>query len=189
MNPTLRTARLELRPVTPADHAALLEHWSDPLVTRYLFDGAPPTAEQVTGIIDDSRRDFAAAGYGVWAVRPVGRRGAPDPGLIGTAGLRGLAEEGRTGDDVEVLYSLRPDRWGSGLAAEAVGAVLEHAFTALGLPRVLAKVDEANRASAALARRLGMRATATEPGTLGPVTRLAVDRDAWAVSRHGPPGR
>ncbi|REF01138.1 GNAT family N-acetyltransferase [Thermomonospora umbrina] len=190
MNPTLRTGRLELRPVGPSDLAALLEHWGDPRVARFLFDDTPPTSEQVVAIIEAARRDFAAVGYGVWTLRPVDREG-PGRELTGTTGLRRLEEEGRPGDDadVEILYSLRPDRWGRGLAAEAAEAVLEHAFATLGLPRVLARADEGNTASVALALRLGLRPTGTEPGTLGPVTRLAVERDRWLAARRPREGR
>jgi RimJ/RimL family protein N-acetyltransferase len=36
----LTTERLVLRPVTAADRAALLAHWTAPDVRRFLFDGA-----------------------------------------------------------------------------------------------------------------------------------------------------
>jgi [ribosomal protein S5]-alanine N-acetyltransferase len=36
----LTTPRLTLRPVTPADHAELLAHWTAPDVRLFLFDGA-----------------------------------------------------------------------------------------------------------------------------------------------------
>ena len=35
----LRTGRLVLQPVTAGDHAALLAHWTEPDVCRFLFDG------------------------------------------------------------------------------------------------------------------------------------------------------
>jgi len=45
---------------------------------------------------------------------------------------------------------------GRGLAAEAVRAVIELAFSRLGVTRIQATIDERNARSLALARRLGM---------------------------------
>jgi RimJ/RimL family protein N-acetyltransferase len=41
----------------------------------------------------------------------------------------------------------------------------------LGLPEVLAEVDEGNTASVAVVKRLGMTRYAVAPGVLGPMTR------------------
>jgi len=48
---------------------------------------------------------------------------------------------------------------------------MEHALGPLGLPEVLAEVDEGNTASVAVAERLGMTPFAVVPGALGPMTR------------------
>jgi RimJ/RimL family protein N-acetyltransferase len=57
----LATERLVLRPVTAPDHAALLALWTVPEVRRFLFDGAVLSSAEITGVIEDSERDFAAA--------------------------------------------------------------------------------------------------------------------------------
>jgi RimJ/RimL family protein N-acetyltransferase len=49
--------------------------------------------------------------------------------------------------------------------------VVEHALGRLGLPEVLAEVDEGNAGSVAVAGRLGMTPFAAVPGLLGPMTR------------------
>jgi RimJ/RimL family protein N-acetyltransferase len=157
----LTTERLLLRPVTAQDHAALLAHWSVPDVRRFLFDGATLSAAEVTETIEDSARDFAAGGYGIWLIRE--ERGT---GLLGTAGLRPLEDLG-----LEIFYSLAPSSWGKGYATEAARAVVEHALGPLGLPEVLAEVDEGNAASVAVVKRLGMTPFAVVPGLLGPMTR------------------
>src|SRR5580693_10037309 len=69
----LTTERLVLRPVTAHDHAVLLTHWALPDVRRFLFDGEALSAAEVTETIEDSTRDFAAAGYGVWLIHEEGR--------------------------------------------------------------------------------------------------------------------
>jgi RimJ/RimL family protein N-acetyltransferase len=156
----LRTERLVLHPIRLDDHAALLAHWTAPEVRRHLFDGRILTPAQVTEIIEASLHDFATEGFGLWALRPVPAGADPrDPTLlevppVGAAGLRRMDGPRR---DVEILYSLEPARWGRGLAAEASRAVLDHALGVLGLPRVIAEIDEGNTASHDLARRLGMR--------------------------------
>jgi RimJ/RimL family protein N-acetyltransferase len=157
----LITDRLVLRPVTPADHAGLLAHWRVPEVRRFLFDGALLSMADVTRVIEDSTASFAAAGYGLWLIREAGGH---DP--IGTSGLRPLDDLG-----LEVIYSLAPGAQGSGYATEAARAVVQYALGPLGLPAVLAEIDEGNAASAAVAERLGMTAFEVVPGVLGPMTR------------------
>jgi len=159
----LRTQRLVLRPATADDHAVLLAHWSAPDVRRFLFDGAMLPAAELTEAIEDSVRDFARAGYGLWLAYENGRS---DLGLVGTAGLRPLDDLG-----LEIFYSLAPGSWGRGYATEAARAVLDHALGSLGLPEVLAEIDEGNTASIAVIERLGMTRFAVVPGLLGPMVR------------------
>jgi RimJ/RimL family protein N-acetyltransferase len=161
MDYALTTERLALCPVTAADHRALLAHWTLPDVRRFLFDGAVLSAAEVSEIIADSVRDFAAGGYGNWIIRV---RGGTE--LAGTAGLRPLDDIG-----LEIFYSLAPAAWGRGYATEAARAVVGHALGTLGLAEVLAEVDEGNTASVAVVRRLGMIPFAVVPGELGPMTR------------------
>ena len=57
----------------------------------------------------------------------------------------------------EIGWTLHPDFFGHGYAAEAARAILELAFGELGMHRVKAELDPRNDASIALCRRLGMR--------------------------------
>ena len=161
MDYALATERLVLRPVTADDYPVLLAHWTHPDVRRFMFDGALLSAAEVAETIEDSVRDFAAGGYGIWLIREHGR-----PELAGTAGLRPLDDIG-----LEIFYSLAPGSWGRGYATEAARAVLDHALGPLGLPEILAEVDEGNTASVAVVTRLGMTPFAVVPGVLGPMTR------------------
>ncbi|WP_460725719.1 GNAT family N-acetyltransferase [Nocardia heshunensis] len=166
----LRTARMTLTPLHASDHDELLRLCRMPKVREFLFDGELLSSEQVTTTIADSERDFATANFGIWALRETG-----GGDLLGTAGLRRL--DG--GADLEVVYSLDPARWGQGLAGEAATAVLTYAFEVLGRDRVLAEIDEGNRASITVIERLGMHPFETVPGVLGPMTHYAVDRATW----------
>lgn len=162
MNHVLTTERLVLRPVTLRDRAVLLAHWTAPDVRLFLFDGAIMSEEEVTEAIEDSARDFAGSGYGVWLIQEQGQ-----VELVGTAGLRPLEDIG-----LEIFYSLAPGSWGKGYATEAARAVVEHALGPLGLPEVLAEVDEGNAASIRVVERLGMTPFEVVPGVLGPMTRF-----------------
>jgi [ribosomal protein S5]-alanine N-acetyltransferase len=162
----LTTDRLVLRPVTPADHAALLAHWTAPRVRQFLFDGTVLSAAEIAEAIEDSARDFATAGYGLWLIRQAG-----GTDLMGTAGLRPLEDLG-----LEVYYSLAPGAQGRGLATEAARAVIKQALGPLGRPGVLAEVDEGNTASAAVLERLGMSPFQVVPGVLGPMIRYRKTR-------------
>jgi RimJ/RimL family protein N-acetyltransferase len=157
----LATGRLLLRPVTALDLTALVTHWTAPDVRRFLFDGAVLSAPEVRAVIAESTESFARSGYGFWIIEEAGR-----DGLAGTTGLRQLDELGP-----EIVYSLAPSAWGKGYATEAAGAVISYALGQLGLPEVLAEVDNGNHASIAVVTRLGMTPFAVVPGLLGPMTR------------------
>jgi ribosomal-protein-alanine N-acetyltransferase len=147
--------------VTASDYAALQAHWAAPDVRRFLFDGAMLSPAEIREAIEDSTRDFTAAGYGLWLIQEQDRTD-----LTGAAGLRPLDDLG-----LEIFYSLAPAFWGKGYATEAARAVVEHALGPLGLPEVLAEVDAGNTASVAVVERLGMAAFDVVPGLLGPMTR------------------
>ena len=166
VNNVLCTERLVLHPVTADDHAVLLAHWAAPDVRRFLFDGAMLSAAEVSKAIEDSTRNFGRDGYGLWLIHEKARIN-----LVGTTGLRPLEDIG-----LEIFYSLTPGSWGKGYATEAARAVLDHALGPLGLPEVLAEVDEGNTASIAVIERLGMTPFDVVPGLLGPMTRYRKTR-------------
>ncbi|MFG1946708.1 GNAT family N-acetyltransferase [Nonomuraea sp. NPDC048826] len=138
----LRTARLELRPAGLTDLPSLLPHWNQPLVNRFLFDDQEVTVELATTLLTDSDTDFARHGYGLW-------KAYLDGEFVGVCGLR-LHESSR----MEIIYSLEPAHWGSGLATEAAVAVLDAGRRA-GLKEILLEVDDGNVASHHVAERLG----------------------------------
>lgn len=74
--------------------------------------------------------------------------------LIGDVLLKWISEEHRGG---EIGYVLNPVHSGHGYATEAAHRLLHLAFDALGLRRVIARIDAENHSSARLAARLGMR--------------------------------
>ena len=57
----------------------------------------------------------------------------------------------------EVGWSFRRTAWGKGFATEAAVAAIDWAFANLGWTDVIHSIDPSNRASQALAQRLGSR--------------------------------
>ncbi|MEV4008730.1 GNAT family protein [Actinomadura sp. NPDC049753] len=189
MSEVLRTVRLVLHPVSMRDHAALLTHWTGPLVRRHLFDDRVVTPVQVSEIIEASERDFATEGYGLWALRPSpsspsGGAAAPGGPLAGVAGLSHHEGPLGHGVDVEILYSLEPAHWGRGLAAEASRAVLDYAFGVVGVHRITAEIDTANPASSQIALQLGMRRWRDGPAGPDGAAYYAAERSRWIGSRR-----
>lgn len=144
--PVLRTERLLLREIVPADAQALFVLRSDPRVMQHL--GRPPakTLADAQALLEIMLKGLANNTSIVWAITRHG-----DPELVGTVTFWRIDTEHHHG---ELGYLLRPDLWGQGLAREAATAVVEHGFAELALHRVEAHVDPANTASIALLESL-----------------------------------
>jgi ribosomal-protein-alanine N-acetyltransferase len=144
----LTTPRLQLRPCTTADVAALHRLWTAPGVRKYLWDDVVITNEQAAEVVASSLADFATHGFGHWIIT---RREQSE--LIGWCGLRQVSEPA----GVEVLYGITPECWGQGLAVEATHALLHYGFAELGLSQIYAGTDPPNTASLRVMEKLGMR--------------------------------
>ncbi len=143
----LTTARLTVRPVQESDLPDLLLVNGDALVTQYL---PYPTWEALADGQAWLQRMTTAQATGTvlqWVVADTatGR-------VLGACLLFGYdAGSARA----ELGYVLGRAAWGQGIMQEALTALLQCAFTTLGLRRIEAQVDPRNTASGALLRRLG----------------------------------
>lgn len=145
--PVLRTERLLLRAIVPADAQALFVLRSDPRVMQHIGRPLAKTVEDAEALLEDMRKSFEDRTAIVWALTRHG-----DPELLGTIGFWRIAAEHHHG---ELGYLLRPDLWGQGITREAATAVVDHGFAALHFHRIEACVDPANTASIALLEALG----------------------------------
>ncbi|WP_312549436.1 GNAT family N-acetyltransferase [Massilia sp.] len=147
--PMLRTARLALRPFSDADAADLLGIFGDPEVVRYWSTGVWTDIAQAEAMIAEARQAYRDGGLYRYAIalRDTDR-------LIGVCNLRGFFEQNRR---CELGYALARDHWGRGYAAEALEALLGHAFHELDMNRIEADIDPRNEASARLLEKLGFR--------------------------------
>ena len=144
----LRTERLVLRRARPDDLEAMHAVLSDEKAMVYW--SAPPHVTLAE--TDRWLRSMIEAPAGASDDFLV----TLDGEVIGKMGAWRLPEFG---------FILRSDRWGHGLAREALRAFLRHAFETLGLPELTADVDPRNAASLKLLADHGFVETGRATGT------------------------
>lgn len=141
----LRTQRLVLRVVAPADADAIVEMRNHPDVARYQDWGLPYTTADVERLlaacegVDDVRVDE-------WTQVAI----LLDDQFVGDLAVH----LGHGGAVATVGYSLRHEWWGRGIAREALSAVVDALF-ARGVRRIVATLDPENVASMRLLEHLG----------------------------------
>lgn len=145
--PTLRTARLLLRPFSAEDSEAIFAIFSNPRVMRY-WDGPAWTslAQAERFVAGCKRMEDEGTGARVAVVRTADGR------LLGQCGVFSWNPTYRS---AETGYCLDDAAWGQGFATEAVGALLQWAFDTMDLNRVQAALDTRNPASARVLEKLG----------------------------------
>lgn len=161
----LDTPRLSIRPLTAGAVEPLVALWTDAQVTRYMGGPRDPAA------LADAIRAAAEAPPRPYDLWPVYEKGSGR--LAGHCGLLEKEVDGRP--EIELVYVIARDRWGLGYATEAAAALRDHAFSALGLARLIGLIEPGNAASARVAARLGM---ALERETIRPGGRVM---QVWAT--------
>lgn len=147
----IRTPRLALRPFRLDDLEPLLVIHSDPAAVRYV-PYPPRDRLAVADVLKRKVGNTTLTADGDLLELAVVLDQAEL--LIGDLllALRSVQHE-----TVEVGYIFASDQAGHGFATEAVRALVDLAFGALGARRVIARVDARNRRSRALLYRLGLR--------------------------------
>ncbi len=139
--------RVLLRDFTEADSVDVHQYAADPRVTANLCWG-PNSAEQTRAFIAQARLEAnreprAAFNLGIEEIA-AGQ-------VIGGIHLRPRGESPGT---FELGYCLRADRWGNGLASEAVAAMTAFGFERIQARRIVAEVFVTNPASARILEKL-----------------------------------
>ena len=148
------TERLVLRPFSAADLPAFAAYRSAPEVARYQsWDSPYPMAEAERFLASQQGVELGAPGAWV-QLAAVGR---DDGRLRGDCAVRVTDDQPAT---AEVGVTFAPAAQGSGLATEALAAVITRLFEAYGLHRVYAEADDRNPAVHRLFERLGFRCEA-----------------------------
>jgi RimJ/RimL family protein N-acetyltransferase len=148
------TERLVLRLLEAQDVAAFTAYRSDPGVARYQsWDPSYSAADAERLVAAQRGLEFATPGPWVQVAAVDRATGA----LCGDCAVRVETDPPRT---AEVGVTLAPGRQGSGLATEALGAVVSRLFEEHDLHRVYARADDRNGAVHRLLERLGFRCEA-----------------------------
>jgi RimJ/RimL family protein N-acetyltransferase len=153
MTLVLETARLAVRQLGPGDAAALHEVCGDPRTMALVGDGSTLDLAGCARWIATSQRHYAARGYGAF--------GLWVRGTDALAGYGGIAPAPRRSDP-ELIYALRPEWWGQGLASELLPPLIAFGLAACGLPRLVATVRPDNRASRRVLEKSGLHCTGEE---------------------------
>lgn len=148
------TERLALRLLQPEDAPAFAAYRRDPAVARYQsWDSSYTTADAQRLVAAQKGADFGDPGPWV-QVAAVDRVTGE---LCGDCAVRVATDQPRT---AEVGVTFAPARQGSGLAAEALGAVITRLFEQHEIHRVYAEADDRNVPVHRLLERLGFRCEA-----------------------------
>jgi RimJ/RimL family protein N-acetyltransferase len=145
----LETERLILRRLLPDDLDNLFAIYSDFETRQYIPEGVltyEETKEELEWFLN-GHPDHPE--LGLWATihKETNR-------FIGRCGLLPWTIEQRP--EVEVAYLLDKAYWGQGLATEAAQAIADYGFGKLQLSRLICMIDLENRASANVAKKMGM---------------------------------
>ena len=174
---TIDTERLQLRLVRESDLPALLEVNSSDEVTALLPYARWDSMADARAWLD--RMEGIQAGGLALQFVVVSRSAGV---AIGTC-LLFRFEEGSA--RAELGYVLGRAHWGQGLMHEALVALIDCAFGAMGLRRLEAEVDTRNAASARVLRRLGfvreglLRQRWVAKGEVKDVEMYGLLRDEW----------
>jgi RimJ/RimL family protein N-acetyltransferase len=147
--PALDTPRLLIRGRTLDDLEACLAMDRDPEVTRYVKGPWNDPIEHRRFLEFRITRAYPP-GLGYWSIR---ERAAPEVFL----GWVMLIPDHGVGPDIEIGWRLVRAAWGRGIASEAARALATYALGTVKLSRVVADIDPDNKASRAVAQRIGMR--------------------------------
>ena len=171
MIPHLETERLVLRAMRSEDFEAWASFLADPEVVRYLW-GEPQPRTDAWRAMAMTLGHWALRGYGMWGVER-----KSDGAFIGRVGM--LNPEGWPG--LEVGWTLGRPYWGQGYATEAALASTRFAFLTQPVDRVISCIDPQNKASQAVALRVGETKGSPQELSIGGHAFVV---DIWSITRE-----
>src|SRR5438874_13409122 len=166
----LQTARLMLRSFREEDVDAMTQLFANPDLMRFslgVFTERKQTVAFIEKVMGWDRMGIPSQ----FAVVPRGEHAA--------VGYCGFYHHAEVPGEIEIGYRLHPDYWNRGLITEAAGAVRDHAFRDLKLPRVISLIHPENIASRRVAGKIGM---ALEKQTIYrgfPTNVFSLSREQW----------
>lgn len=153
MRHILETERLQLRELTTADTAFIIELLNSPGWLEYIGDRNVHNEEQAIAYLENGPiKSYGLNGYGLFMVML-----KEDQTPIGMCGIinRGILE------NPDIGFALLPEYAGKGYAFEMADATLKYAKETLKLPKILAIVLPTNPHSIRLLEKIGLKQEGT----------------------------
>ena len=148
---TFRTARLVAERIGPQHADALIAMNRDERVMCWIHGVA--TDAETRQWIAEKASHWDDYGFGHWVLFVAGDADSGPRRFAGRAGLQHCDIDGV--DEVELLYALQPECWGSGYATEVGKSLLGIAFDRIGLAGVVAYARLDNQRSRHVIEKLG----------------------------------
>lgn len=135
-----------LRQWKESDFEPFAEMNSDPEVMRYFL--SPMTRTESLDSFNRIRKEIAQRGWGIWAVEA-------DGVFAGMIGLHPPKWQLPFSPCTEVLWRLRKEFWGHGIARETAKQAINYGFSKVGLEEIVSYTTPPNLRSIRLMERLG----------------------------------
>ena len=146
----VETERMICERMRPEHAAELVAHLRDPRVARWLsITGQPPTELAVIEGLAAKVAHWDRHGFGLWVLRD---RATSE--MVGRGGLQHTFVAGM--QEIELAWSIAPERWGEGLATELALASTSAGLGDLHLPQLVALTLPYNIASRRVMEKAGM---------------------------------
>ncbi|WP_343317353.1 GNAT family N-acetyltransferase [Arthrobacter sp. TMP15] len=149
-----RPLSIELRPFHASDTAFFAGMASDERVTRFIGDGQPWEQQTIQDRVSAALRQdlLDIVGATRWYLATEANESV------------GIVVSSRKDDGVEVGYWVSPENWGRGIAGAMVDGALASIPKDYGTSQLIARVDQANAASAKLLTRRGFQLSSNHDG-------------------------
>lgn len=145
--PALHTERLTLRRADATDIPQLYRLRSDEQIMKYIPRPVATSPDEIAEFLRLTDEKIGSNKMINWKISIKG-----DPTLIGTIGFYYIKPEHYR---AEIGYMLLPEFQGKGYVTEAIAAVVNYGFEAMGLHSIEALVDPENIASCAALEKCG----------------------------------
>lgn len=145
-NNIIKTQRLKLKKIKESDFDNLVKLFSDPDVMKYSVSGAF-SKEKVREILNNMLKDDNEKNLGVYVV--FDKKNDLWMGIVGVAWIEK--------NKVALVYRFFKEFWEKGYATEALQAFLKYISTNFSSVEVFAYIEEENKSSIKVAKKVGMQ--------------------------------
>ncbi len=173
----VQTERFVGRPICEGDLSDLCRLHADRRVMATLSaDGEPLPRDHVEKRLRRALQHWDEHGYGIWVFR------TPRGDFVGRAGIQHRRID--DADEVEILYALIPEYWGSGAATEIARCLVDTAVGAAGLSELICFALADNHAWKRVMEKVGFRLERDFTHLELPHTLYRLDAAAWRAAPH-----